>query len=60
MKINITLSLVFAAALTACGSGASPETPSAELTPAQQIAQLETNGSLPKLDRSPTVKGPDE
>lgn len=59
---------VFASALAACGGSGgapasppptSPPLPVLELTDKQKVAQLETTGQLPKLDRSVDLQGPD-
>jgi len=50
------------ASVSACGGGSDNPTDNASpaaLTIPQKIAQLEDTGSLPKLDRSADIKGPD-
>lgn len=49
-------------ALTACGGGKSPEsptTPLAERGMKEQLAESEKAGGLPALDRSSSIAGPD-
>ncbi len=54
------LILALCCTLAACGGGTStPTTPTQPPTLTQQIAALEKSGSLPALDRSTNIKGPD-
>ena len=49
--------LFFALALSGCGGGGSSVDPAA--SPAQRVAQLESSGELPKLDRTDSISGID-
>ena len=60
--LRTCVSICAALVLAACGSSSSSDgdqTPIEEQTPAQKVQTLEKTGKLPKLDRTPTLAGPD-
>lgn len=61
---NPLLPLALAAWVSACGGGAASKESgappgAAAVALAEQIKALEASGQLPKLDRSPDIRGPD-
>lgn len=54
------LAILLPLVLSACGGGAGvPAVAAEQQTPQQQLAALEANGSIPKLDRSSALAGTD-